>query len=444
MSSRMNHFSDCDDSIEERTSEETTMTRCVLISRVWFLAISLFLVGTSMALAQNPLPPPTLLRPLTDGIPNVPGSDAISTGDGARVAFSHVAGATHYHICFRAPGNICQDQFNPPLQSMFPVAARINPSIQVAPGGTIEFFLPISNGFQGGRIQWEVKSCTGPNPTQCGQASPFQQVIVLLPQAAIAPNSPSSIPNNRTVTLQWSNHPQANQGPQLIILPQGLPQNLSALFTMVNPTVAAPSSLSIPLQPGATSHTMTLPPELGPAIKWAVANCRDFPNKGRRCSQIITSWKSMQVPNFFSTVIMPTMLHPRCVNCHLAPPNGFPPGHRTASTVCGSCHDATKPIEGNINLEWHAPPTNMNFVRGQNETVTQHIQRLCSAARLNGSGFQHLTQDKLILWGVKGVSNRNVAVPSGGAALQAAPPGNVQAWQNQVYSWWFATQKACD
>jgi hypothetical protein len=152
----------------------------------------------------------------------------------------------------------------------------------------------------------------------------------------------------------------------------------------------------------------------------------------------------MHVSNFFSTVIVPTMLHPRCVNCHLAPPNGFPPGHRTASTNCGSCHNSTKPAEGNINLEWHAPPTDMNFLRRQNETVPQHIQRLCGMAIVGGNGYHHLTQDKLILWGVKGVNNGNVAVPSGGAALQAAPPGNVQAWQNEVYAWWFMTRKACD
>jgi len=424
------------------------MPRCELFPKVLLLAISLLVVGTSTALAQNPLPAPTLLRPLTNGILNVPGSDAISTGDGARVAFTHVAGATHYYICFRAPGNFCQDTWTTPLQSIFAVTARINSSIPIAAGQRIEFFLPIPNGFQGGRIQWQVKSCTGPNPTQCGEASPFQLVIVLLPQAITSASSPSTIPNNRTVTLQWTNHPQADQAPQLIILPQGLPTNLSELFTMSNPTVANLPGLSQEVRTEgpnlATSRTITLPPELGPAVKWAVANCKDFPNKPRRCSQLITSWKSMRVPNFFSTVIVPTMLHPRCVNCHLAPANGFPPGHRAASTNCGDCHDSTKPAEGNINLDWHAPPTNMNFLRGQNETATQHIQRLCTMAKLNGSGYQHLTQDKLILWAVKGVSNGNVAVPSGGAALQAAHPGNVQAWQNQVFSWWFATMKACD
>lgn len=361
------------------------------------------------------------------------------------MAFTHVAGATHYHICFRAPGNVCQDQFSTPLQSMFPLTARANPPISVVPGGTIEFFLPIPNGFQGGRIQWEVKSCTGPNLNQCGQASPFQQVIVLLPQAVNTAHSPATIPNNRTVTLQWANHPEANRGPQLIILPSGLPNNLSAFFTMTNPTAANPPGLSIELQPGATTHMLTLPPALGPAVKWAVANCKSFPNGvNRRCSQLITSWKSMRVANFFSTVIVPTMQNPRCVNCHLAPPNGFPPGHRAASANCATCHDSTLPAEGNLNPGWHAPPTNMNFVRGQNEAQAQHIQRLCTMAKVNGNGFQHLTQDKLILWGVKGVNNGNVVVPSGGAALPAASPGNVQAWQNVVYSWWFAAMKACD
>jgi len=424
------------------------MSRSALFAPGLLVVVSIIAAGSPDAFAQA-LPAPTPIRPLTNGVPNVPGSDALSTGDGARVAFTHVAGATHYQICFRAPGNICQDQFNPPLQSMFAVTARVNPRAPqplpaATPGETIEFFLPIPNGFQGGRIQWQVKSCTGPNPSQCGEASPFQLVIVLLPQAVTAATSSSTIPNNRTVTLQWTNHPDANRAPQLIILPQGLPSNLLSLFTMTTPTAANPPGLSIELQPGATTHTIALPPALGPAIKWAVANCKDFPNKGRRCSQLITSWRSIHVANFFSTVIVPTMLHPRCVNCHLAPPGGFPPNHRTASTNCESCHASTKPPEGNTNLEWHAPPSNMNFARGQSESVTQHIQRLCTMATVNGSGFNHLTQDKLILWGVKGVNNGNVAVPSGGAALQAAPPGNVQAWQNEVYTWWFTTRKACD
>jgi hypothetical protein len=269
-------------------------------------------------------------------------------------------------------------------------------------------------------------------------------VIVLLPAATLSPNASSIIPPNRTVTFQWTNHQLANEGPQLIILPQGIPTNLSSIFTMNNPTAANLPGRSLSLAPGATSHQMTLPADLGPAIKWTVANCRNFPNKGRRCSQIVTSWKSMRIPNFFSTAIVPTMLHPRCVNCHLAPPSGFPPGHRPASADCGGCHDSTKPAEGNINLAWHAPDSDMNFVKRPSETVAQHIQRLCSMAKLNGGGFQHLTQDKLILWAVKSVNSGNVAVPPNGAALQAAPPGNVQVWQNAVYTWWFSTQKACD
>ncbi|MBA5865971.1 MAG: hypothetical protein GDA67_04645 [Nitrospira sp. CR1.3] len=418
------------------------------------IALSGLLATVTSTFAQGTLAAPTPIRPLTNGVPNVPGSDAISTGDGARVAFTHVAGATFYHICFRAPGNICQDQFNPPLQSIFPLTARVNSSIPVTAGQTIEFFLPIPNGFDGGRIQWEVKSCTGPNPTQCGQASPFQQVIVLLPQATVSTNSSFTIPNNRTVTLQWTNHPQANRGPQLIILPSGPPTNLSALFTMTNPTVANPPGLSIELQPGATSHTIPLPPALGPAVKWAVANCKDFPSKPRRCSQLISSWKSMRVANFFSTVIVPTMRHLRCVNCHAVaaenfqndpasnPNGGLPSNHPgvNGSTNCTTCHtNALLPALGNINPGWHAAPASMDF---RNRTNAQ----LCSMAQQNAggaSGFQHLTQDKLILWAVNPNASGNVQLP-GAAARPAAPPANIEAWQNAVYSWWFQAQKACD
>lgn len=425
-----------------------------------FCILLVLVAGISPALAQS-LPAPIPVRPLSNGVPGVPGSDAISTGDGARVAFTHVAGATHYHICFRAPGNFCQDTFTPPLQSIFAVTARINSSIPLAAGQTIEFFLPIPNGFQGGRIQWEAKSCAGPNPTQCGQASPFQQVLVLLPQAIFPANSPSTIPNDRRVTLQWTNHPDANRGPQLIILPQGIATNLSSLFSMSNPTVANPPGLSIELQPGATSHTITLPLALGPAVKWAVANCKDFPSKPRRCSQLITSWKSMRVANFFSTVVAPTFLHARCVNCHAVaadnfqndPPSngngGLPSNHPAvnASNNCAQCHtNNLLPAQGSINPGWHAAPANMDFRRGSNENAAQHNQRLCSMAQQTtsaGSGYQHLTQDKLILWAVNPNQSGNVLLP-GGAVRPTAPPGNTTAWQNEVYVWWHMTQKACD
>ena len=439
------------------------------------LMLSLLLAltaGVSPAVAQNPLPAPTLLRPLTNGIPNVPGSDAISTGDGARVAFTHVAGATHYHICFKAPGNICQDQRTPPLQSMFAVTARINPIAPqplppVAQGGTIEFFLPIPDGFQGGRIQWEVKSCTGPNPTQCGQASPFQQVIVLLPSATLSPNVPSIIPNNRSVTFQWTNHPLADEGTQLIVLPDGIPTNLISVFTMSNPTVANPPGFSMPLGSGVSNQAVVLDPGLGPMIKWTVASCRNFPNKGRRCSQLLTSWKSMRVPNFFSTIIAPTFRHPRCVNCHAVATDSFmndpatngngglPSNHPQVNAAmdnsggCANCHtNNLLPAQGTINPGWHAAPAPMDF---RNRTPAQ----LCSMAQQSAtdpitgqpvSGFQHLTQDKLILWAVNPNPQGNVQLPSipAGQTRPPAPPANIAAWQNEVYVWWFKTQKACD
>lgn len=434
------------------------MPRCELFSKVLLLTISLLVVGTSTALAQNPLPPPTLLRPLTNGIPNVPGSDAISTGDGARVAFTHVAGATHYHICFKAPGNFCQDQFTQPLQSMFAVAARINSSIPISPGGTIEFFLPIRDGLQGGRMQWEVKSCTGQNPTQCGQASPFQTVIVLLPSATLSSNVPSIIPNNRSVMFQWTNHQLADEGAQLIILPDGIPTNLLSVFKMTTPTVANPPGLSMQMGQGVTNQAVPLDPALGPAIKWTVASCRNFPNKGRRCSQLLTSWKSMRVPNFFSTVIAPTFRHPRCLNCHAVATDSFqndpatngngglPSNHPQVNATldnsggCANCHtNNLLPAQGTINPGWHAAPAAMDF---RNRTNAQ----LCSMAQQNAggvSGFQHLTQDKLILWAVNPNQQGNVQLP-GGPGRQAAPPANIAAWQNEVYVWWFKTQKACD
>lgn len=453
-----------------RVLREVIMKRSLVV----FVGIALSMLNATVTsvFAQGPLPPPTLIRPLTNGIPNVPGSDAISTGDGARVAFTHVDGATHYHICFRAPGNFCQDQAGQTLQSMFPLTARANPSIPLAAGGTIEFFLPISDGFQGGRIQWEVKSCTGPNITQCGQTSPFQEVIVLLPSARPRSGATTTIPANRGVTFAWNNHNLGDAAPQLIVLPNAAQPALQTIFAQSNPTVANFPGLSIALEAGNQNCTlvtgfacqMTLPAQLGPAVKWAVANCRNYQGKGRRCSQLITTWQVMKVANFFSTGVVPTFLSPRCINCHAVaadnfqndPPNnlngGLPSTHPgvNSGTNCASCHtNALLPTLGNINPGWHAPPASMDFRRRPNESQTQHVQRLCSMAQQNASGvsgFQHLTQDKLILWAVNPNQSGNVQLPSipPGQVRPPAPPANIAAWSSAVFTWWFTTQKACN
>jgi len=169
----------------------------------------------------------------------------------------------------------------------------------------------------------------------------------------------------------------------------------------------------------------------------------------------------MRVANFFSAVVAPTFLHPRCVNCHAVAPDNFqndPPSNGNgglpsnhpavnAATNCASCHtNNLLPAQGTINPGWHAAPGSMDFRRSANENAGQHIQRLCSMAQQTasaGSGYQHLTQDKLILWAVNPNQNGNVQLP-GGPGRPAAPPGNITAWQNEVYVWWHKTQKACD
>lgn len=451
-------------------------------SRVWVLALSLVLVGTSAALAQNTLPPPIPVYPLSD-TPNVP--DFISIDDG-EVAIMPVQGATRYRICVKGPvtEGTC---------GIFDQTFAATQGI-AGPSGSLRFFVQIPLNRQNSVGHWSVSAC---NNTTCFSGSVFQTFLVL-PRSATtqAPaTAPAGIiPANRNVTFPWTNNvvpnpgTQSNAGTQLIILPSG-PQQLSG-YSSINPTQVPAPGLSIPVNQGLTSQPVTLPQNL-PAIKWAVLSCHDFGNvtvqipqlngtattrvvnKGRRCTARNTAWRSMRVPDFFSTVIVPTLLHPRCVNCHAVAADNFqndpqsggngglPFGHQQVTSATdnaggcasASCHnDGRLPLQGDINPGWHAAPATKDFRKRPTENEAQHVQRLCALAQETVThpqtgqpvnGYGHMTRDKLILWAVNANANGNVQLP-GTAARPPAPPGSIVAWQNAVYTWWFIAQRACD
>lgn len=408
------------------------------VSSAGVFCILLVLVAwISPALATAPTP----VRPLTNGIPGVPGSDAISPGDGAMVSFTHVAGATFYRICLADPGGAC---FNGnPLVS-------VNQRVQGPPltqGLTISFIVTGLEARIGQSIDWRVRACTGQTATtaQCQELSENQTVIVLLPPAVIPENVSQIIPVNQSVTFQWTNHPLANAPPQLIVLPDWTNTRLQPIFTSANPTTVVAPGLSIALQPNTTSHTITLSDALKPAIKWAVANCRNYPNKGRRCSQLLTPWKKMRVANIFMFQLAFTFNERRCQSCHAAAATNFqigaipglPATHPAVDATmnnqstqnnqgCRSCHtDALLPTLGNINPGWHAPPASMDF-RGKS------IGQLCQMARAPGSPsavFRHLMNDKLILWAVG-----DGRVPNG-TTLSLASPSSIEEWRHAVVLW---------
>lgn len=403
----------------------------------WILFV--IVAGVTPALAQS-LPAPTPVRPLTSGIPNVPGSDALSAGDGAFVYFTHVNGATHYKICLRVPNTGACFNGN----ALVPVTARMQ-GPPLSQGLPIGFFVPGLETREGQSILWEVRACTGPSSAQCGAASTTQTVIVLLPIATIPADVSQIIPSNQTVTFQWTNHPLADAPPQLIVLPDWTNTRLQPIFTSTNPTTAGAPGLSIQMGQGATSHTITLANDFKPALKWAVANCRNYGDKGRRCSQLFTRWQKMRVANMFPYYLAFTFNEARCMNCHAAAATNFqigafpglPASHPQVNATtnnqstqngqgCRSCHtDALLPTQGSINPGWHAPPASMDF---RNRSITQ----LCQMAKSLGSSkaaYNHLTKDKLILWAV--VDGR---VPNG-STLPLAAPGSLEEWRHAVALW---------
>lgn len=416
------------------------MRRRLLLVAAAGITLSALIPTLTSTFAQGPLSAPTPIRPLTNGTPNFPGSDALSAGDGAFVSFTHVNGATHYKICLMDPGaGACFNGTTP-----VPVTARVQ-GPPLAPGLTITFIVTGLETRQGQSINWTVQACSGPTSAQCGAFSTSQTVIVLLPPATIPSDVSQTIPIDQRVTFRWTNHPLANAAPQLIVLPDWTTTRLQPIFTSANPTVVGVPGLSIAVPQGAITHTITLADALKPAIKWAVANCRNYPGKGRRCSQLLTPWNKMRVANLFMFQLAFTFNEGRCVRCHAAAatnfqsgavqglPSNHPPVNATTNTQstqngqgCRSCHtDALLPTQGSVNPGWHAPPASMDF-RGKN------IGQLCQMARSLGSpiaAFRHLTQDKLILWAVG-----DGRVPNG-ATLQLAAPGSIEEWRHAVALW---------
>lgn len=411
-------------------------------SLVKLFAFGILLAGTtftSTALAQT-AQMPTLLYP---DLALAPPHDAITIDDG-EVRLMPVPNATRYDICVKDIG-AGQCYFR----------ASLTPSQGVAgPNGSLRFFPRIPVEKQTTMGEWSAAACLNSNANSCSNFPPGKRFIVLTRQAtATEPAGSAAIGNTRTVRFRWTNNPLANDGTQLIILRGDIPPHTNG-FVGGNPTVAPPPGISQPVPRGANSYDVTLPPGLT-TIRWAVGTCHNFTNanKGRRCSQRYTTWRTATVPGFFGFVIMPTFQHARCVNCHAVaadnfqndpasnPNGGLPANHPvvTATTNnqstqngqgCRSCHtDAFLPTQGNVNPGWHAAPAGLDF---RNRTLMQH----CLAAQFGAGSsvgdaavLSHLTEDKLILWAIG-----DGRVPGGGTR-PLAPPGNIDTWRTQITAW---------
>jgi hypothetical protein len=383
--------------------------------------------------AQRPATP-TLVYP--DWSSPTIGGDALP-GNDAYVDITPVPGATHYEVCLRDIGaGGCWFQ-------------RIVRAEETAygPGVTararIVVDLPAHK--QGTIGEWTAQACAS---ATCSSASssgfaPFKRFLILTHPAQVTAFSGTQ--PSRTVTFRWTNNPIATAGTQLVILSD----RASAVgFRPEDPTTVAPPSMSIAVPVGANSHTVTLPPSFPNLARWAVATCREFQGKGRRCS-LLTAWAMVTVPPppTFATTLLPTFRHARCINCHAVaadnfqkataanPNRGLPSTHPdvTAASDCRSCHtNALLPSEGTLNPGWQAAPADMDF-RNKSD------MHLCLAANLPGSKArdvrEHLTQDKLILWAVG--DGRRPADASGSAlpALPVAPPMSIAQWRTLVQQW---------
>lgn len=412
---------------------------CPLASCALFTIIA----GTSTAYAQAPTVSPTLVYPRLN-LP--PAQDSISIDDG-EVALLPVPNATKYDICVKSidnrEGGACY----------FRKTFNVTESVAGA-NGAIRFFVQIPADKQNTEGLWTAAACN--NNNQCSPGASFEQFIVLPRQAtATEPTGSATIPSNRSVTFRWTNNIvpapgiQANAGTQLIILPNG-PPHLSG-FSGANPTVVPPDGLSFQVNQGTNSQIVNLPPGI-PSIRWTVGTCHNFSNKGRRCTSRYTTWRTMRIANFFGVAMAPAFRHARCVNCHAVVPDGFandpqtdgngglPFGHFSANATmnnqsqqdgqgCRSCHrDNLLPTQGNINPGWHAP-SGMDF-RGKSDAQLCQMAKAFPSA---GAAFQHLNQDKLILWAVG-----DGRTPGGPQPI--APPGSILNWQRLIYSWHTARQ----
>lgn len=395
----------------------------------WLGGLALLLTTAAPASSQ-PLGTPTLVRPAW----NLTGGGDAQTLEDAMVELMPVATATHYDICLRQVGQDCY------FLRRFALSEA-----QPGPNGALRFWfggLPANR--EGTEGEWLAAACRASGgTTTCGQWSSGNRFIMLTNYATATAPASGNQPG-RTVTFSWVNNPLADAGSQLILL-HDLPHRV---FSRSNPTVVPAPSQSIALAAGVTSHTVTIPSGIT-SMRWAVGTCRNYPGKGRRCSQLYPVWRTVTVPSFgFTSTVAATFKHQRCMNCHAvaadnfqnasatSPNRGLPASHPTvtAATSCSSCHtNALLPSEGTVNPGWHAAPASMDF---RNKTDAQ----LCLMAQLAGNGTvasirTHLTEDKLILWAVG--DGRRPAASNGSALppLPFAPPGSIAAWRTAVNNW---------
>ena len=118
--------------------------------------------------------------------------------------------------------------------------------------------------------------------------------------------------------------------------------------------------------------------------------------------------------------IVPVLKHPRCLNCHANgdfPRQGDdshahaqnikrgPLGHGVTSQKCAACHQ-TENVAG-LNMppgapNWHLPPPNMPMI-WEGKTPREICQQLKDPKQNNNKTVaaivEHVTSDKLVLWG---------------------------------------------
>lgn len=118
--------------------------------------------------------------------------------------------------------------------------------------------------------------------------------------------------------------------------------------------------------------------------------------------------------------IVPVLKHPRCLNCHATgdfPRQGDdnhphaqnvrrgPDGNGKFGQKCSACHQEQN-VAG-LNMppgapHWHLPPPNMPMI-WEGKTAGQICQQLKDPKQNNGKSVaqivQHVTEDKLVLWG---------------------------------------------
>jgi hypothetical protein len=391
------------------------------------------LVGTTVSRAENfelsgwctPPPAPRLVVPSWS---STNASDSYASSGTWAVTLAPVAGADRYRLCLRNSGQA--SCYASPVPSASAASVRAN--------GDLQFPITIPADRQATVGEWTAQACNGAATAPvCGPwATAERFTIVPDPPTMSAPTNNYAW-TTRRITFAWQNSTFANAGYQLFIWRNGRAND----YDFLDPARAlvAPDR-NIQLVAGTSNYTIDLPPGLS-SVRWGMASCANFPEKGRRCSQGMTT-RNFTVPPYFTYHLAPAFQHARCINCHAVKADNFakdtttdqskglPSVHSTvtASTNCATstCHSSSLLPAGGIDPGWQAAPA-VSDLRNKN------VAQLCSIALNPGSKAgtvrNHLTQDRLILWAVG-----SGAVP-GGKYLEKAPPGTVSAWQQSVILW---------